>query len=738
MNRFAYLATGQAIRMLSGFSEAEVNLHGTENIPRGSIIFVVNHFTRIETLLMPFHIYQLTKVPVWSLADFTLFEGPMRGYLDSVGVVSTKDPHRDLLIVKSLLTGEANWIIYPEGEMVKDKMIVEATRFMITTAGGKRPPHSGAAVLALRTEFYRQRLARMAELNPAEAERLKELFQIDSLEPVLNRNTWIVPVNITYYPIRAHENALSRLASRLVKDLSARAQEEIMTEGTLLLSDTDIDIRFGAPISIKEYLVPPIDRDIVSPRRIDFDDPLPSRAKILRVAVGIMHRYMDAIYSMTTVNHDHLFASMLRVVPLLKMNEDNLRRRVFLVVAEHLEQTGVHLHRSLRTNQSSLLTDDRFHKYRDFIRLAMDTGIVRTEGKDLFKDMSKFSSPFDFNRARIDNPVAVIANEVIPLKHLQKKIEAIAWMAPFQLRHRIAVYLQKKGEKEFAEDYAAFFAKGESKPQEIGAPRLIRGKSHELGVVLLHGFMAAPYEMKELADYLGRRGVWVYVPRVKGHGTSAPDLATRTSRDWLESVDEAYVMMSNICRRVVVGGFSFGGGLALDLAARVPEVAGVFAVCPPMRLQDLSSRFAQAADLWNRLMDMAHYASAKKEFVEISLEHPQINYARLPISGISEMERFMAALVPKLTGIRIPALVVQSLGDPVVDPAGSRSLFEGLASEEKEYLAFDFDRHGILLDAGAERVHAAVADFVERVSTGEPVRQKKSQSAEHLPVQKPA
>ncbi|MCM2359441.1 MAG: alpha/beta fold hydrolase [Geobacteraceae bacterium] len=728
MNRFAYLATGRAIRMLSDLSAAAVNLHGTENIPDGSLIFVVNHFTRIETVLMPLHIYQLTKVPVWSLADFTLFKGPLARFFDTIGVVSTRDPDRDLLMVKSLLTGEANWIIYPEGEMVKDKRIVETTRSLFARAGGKRPPHTGAAVLALRTEFYRQRLVMMAETNPAEARRLMELYRIDSLAPVLARQTWIVPVNLTYYPLRARENALSNLASRLVNDLSPGALEELMTEGTMLLSGVDIDMRFGAPISVRECLeCPPIDQDILARRRIDFDDPIPSRRKMRRVALDLMQRYMEAIYGMTTVNHDHLFASMLRVLPFARIDEENLRRRVFLATTANLEQTGVHLHRSLRSSQVSLLTDDRFNKYRDFITLALETGIVRRRGKTLIKDKSKFTSVFEFHRARTDQPVAVIANEVIPLKELQRKIRAVAWLAPFLLRRRIADYLTTKGAADFAADYEAFFAAGESKPREIGAPLLIKGSSRELGVLLMHGFLAAPREVQELADYLGRRGVWVYVPRLKGHGTSPADLATRTCQEWIESVDEGYALLNNICRRVVVGGFSLGGGLALDLAARVNGVAGVFAVSPPISLQDISSRFAPAIDLWNRLMKLAHYDLARKEFVEITPEHPWINYGRLPVAGVRELERFMAALEAKLPAIRTPALVIQSSHDPIVNPAGSRRLYERLGSREKDYLLFDRARHGILLGEGAEEVHAAIGAFVERLRKGLPAGEKSAE-----------
>jgi 1-acyl-sn-glycerol-3-phosphate acyltransferase len=73
MNNSAYLATGKVIALMQGLSRIKVITHGKESIPTGSIIFVVNHFTRIETLLLPYHIYTQTRVPVWSLADQKFF-----------------------------------------------------------------------------------------------------------------------------------------------------------------------------------------------------------------------------------------------------------------------------------------------------------------------------------------------------------------------------------------------------------------------------------------------------------------------------------------------------------------------------------------------------------------------------------------------------------------------------------------------------------------------------------------
>lgn len=717
MNRHAYLATGHVIALMEALSKAKVNIHGRENIPDGSLIFVVNHFTRIETFLLPYHIYHLTHRPVWSLANPDMFSGAFGQLLEAVGAVSTKTPDRDRVIVKSLLTGEANWIIFPEGCMVKDKVFVEHARYAVSCAGGRRPPHTGAATLALRTEFYRQRLRRLSSELTGEAHRLQQLFGIEDVTPVLSGNTYIVPVNITYYPLRAKENALSRLADIFLGQLAQRYHEELLTEGAMVLEGVDIDIRFGRPIEPGECLsCGPIEQDIFSRKQIDFDDRLPSRQAMRREAYRLMQRYMTAIYDHTTVNHDHLFASLLRSLPFSRFTEESFRRRAFLL-ASSVALSGLYRHQSLETGQAALLTDDRHHKFREFLSLALETGAMRREGALLVKDSAKFSSPLDLNRARIDNPIGVMANEVLPLKMLQKEVVLTAWLPSMLVTLQVHKRLLAKAAQEFEADYQTFFRTGESKARDTGRPYLIKGRSRRMGVVLVHGFLAAPRELSELADYLGKQGLWVVVVRLKGHGTSPDDLALRNGDDWRESIDGSYAALNMVCKKVVVVGFSFGGGLALDCAARNRNVAGVVAVCPPLWLQDFFTRFAPSLDIWNRLMTTVHYQKGKREFLEIAPEHPDINYHRVPVAGLVALEQFMKELEIQLPNISTPVLIMQSRYDPVVDPEGTRLLFNRLGSLKKEYRLYDFARHGILMGEGAGKVHTAIGEFIEMIGS---------------------
>ena len=300
-----------------------------------------------------------------------------------------------------------------------------------------------------------------------------------------------------------------------------------------------------------------------------------------------------------------------------------------------------------------------------------------------------------------------------PSSRIKRQARWLARLPEMLVRRRVVGALLHQATDQFDADYLRFRLPDESKHHDVGAPLLLKGRSRRTGIVLVHGFLAAPREMLELATYLHGKGYWVYCLRLRGHGTSPEDLAARKGCDWVESVDLGYALMSSLCTRVVVGGFSFGGGLALDCAARMAGLAGVFAVSPPFRLQSLSSRFASTVIAWNRLMDTIHCHGAAKEYFKISPERPSINYARVPIAALAELERFMKNLVPRLANVKTPTLLVQGLADPVVNPEVTALMFNRIGTGRKHYLPFDFGRHGILCGERSENVHAAIAAFIE-------------------------
>jgi esterase/lipase/1-acyl-sn-glycerol-3-phosphate acyltransferase len=714
MNYSAYLATGKMIALMQSLSKINVRVHNKESVPKGSIIFVVNHFTRIETLLLPYHIYINTHVPVWSLADQSLFEGPLSGILGKVGAVSTRNPDRDRLIVKSLLTGEANWIIFPEGRMVKDKETASNHTFFNLHHDKRKSTHTGAATLALRAEFYRKRLRHLRVENPAEAERLQKMFEIDELAPVLAGKTWIVPINLTYYPLRARENVLSTLANRFAGGLSERLREELLTEGTMFFDGVDIDIRFGQAIPASESLATSrIRQDIFSLRQINFDDRLPSLPAMRFEATALMKRFMSAIYRMTTVNHDHLFSSLLKALPFSTISEEDFRRRVFLLTDLVPDKTLVFCHQSLETPQVALLTDDRYHKYRDFLELARETGIVHHRKGFLVKFSANFSADSEFQRIRIDNPLRVAANEVQPLTWLKRQVRLLAWLPEILIRHRVVDVLLRQVAAQYEADYSRFYRAGESKERTVGAPLLLKGTSRRVGIVLVHGFLAAPREMLELAAHLNGKGYWVYCVRLRGHGTASGDLAIRGGDDWIESADIGYALMSSICRRVVMGGFSFGGGLALGCAARIPHLAGVFAVSPPFQLRNVAARFAGAVTSWNKFMDAVQLSGVTKEYIDSIPERPLINYTRIPVAALLALELYMKALEPRLKGISVPTLMIQGLRDPLVNDEATEYLFNDIGTKQKKYVTYDLGRHGILAGDGSGQVHETIAGFID-------------------------
>jgi len=719
MNRSAYFTTGFAIKTLSRLSKADIVIHDKENIPSGQTIFVINHFTRVETLLLPYLIYSLTDKPVWSLADASLFKGGLGKFFDLVGVVSTRDPKRDELIVKSLLTGEANWIIFPEGSMVKTKKIMSNGKFMIPHPDGTHAPRTGAAALALKSDLYRKYILGLTESSISQVWSVLESLGIENLDEIKTQSTTIVPVNLTYYPIRSIDNIASTLAAKLVKDIPERMVEEIMTEGTMLLSGVDLDIRFGKPIKIEEFIDPEwLKKDMVRDGVESYSLSAELKEKMRRPAYDIMQQYMRDIYAMTTVNHEHLYASLLRKCPFKRIKESDFRRRAFYAASliSDRENGGreFFLHKSLKGSQAHLLTDDRFRKYENFLQLAIEKGVIQKDGGYLLWDRSKLSRPLNYHKGRIDNPIEIMANEVEPLTWLQDLLRSLVWQPTFLLKILLARYLIKKELTSYKRACTMHMPFHKTGSIPLGAPFLLPALRRKVGVVLVHSYLAVPEEVRGLADHLRQQGFWVYAPRLPGHGTSAEDLAERKYQEWQEAVERGFVLLNNICDHVILGGVAAGGSIALNLAARIPEVAGVFAICPPFKLSDYSVNFMPAIDVWNRMLSKVK-GEGNEQFLDFSHGNPHVNYQKSPVAGVKEVGEFLESAEKKYNTIRQPALIIQADKNPVVDPGGSKKIYETIESNRKEYCLMSFDRHILVTGDKAGMVQRKISNFIKRI-----------------------
>ena len=711
MNRSAYLTTGLAIKALSRLTKADIAVYGKENIPAGPTIFVMNHFTRLETIILPNYIYELTGKPAYSLAASSLFHGGLDKFFDLVGVISTADPQRDELILQSLLAGNANWIIFPEGSMVKTKKIVDGGKYMIAHPDGRREPRTGAASLALRAELFRRQLAQKEAESPGLSNWMLDLLRVKSFSEVAQEPTTIVPVNLTYCPIRAAENIALDIASKLVKDMSPRMVEEIMTEGTMLLSGVDIDIRFGKPVPISDYLSDAwLDSEFNG-----FTVSQGVKNEMKTTSYSVMQRYMDAIYNMTTVNHEHLFATFLRLYPYKKLLESEFKRRVFYaasLIGDKGQGLDISLHKSLEENQAHLLTDDRYRKYEEFLQLAIEKGVVRKEGGYLVRDRSKLSVPLSFHRGRINNPIEVMANEIEPLKHLQSLIKSIAWQPDILIKYSAGRYLYKKDKDLYLRDCEKYGRLGDAGGKCAGRPFLLQGL-RRTGVVLVHSYLALPKEVENIAHALRKSGFWVYAVRLPGHGTSAADLAKRHYQEWIEAVENGYALMSSFCKEVVVGGVGVGGNLSLDLAGRVKDIKGAFAICSPFALKNYSTNFMPGRDVWDRILNKLKRGETQEKYLEFSHGNSLINYVENPVDGIRELGEYLDSVENSYKDISQPVLIIQADGNPVVDPRGSQKVYGRVGSSEKEFCLLSSGHHVLINGEDASKVVGKIVAFVQ-------------------------
>jgi esterase/lipase/1-acyl-sn-glycerol-3-phosphate acyltransferase len=675
------------IYLIKKLSGAHITSSG-EAIPEAPVLFLANHFTRFETVIVPYLLFSRHQRISRSLADDTFFAGWMGEYLRLIGAVSDKNKEKDCIILDSMLSGSADWIIYPEGNMVKNKQIIfKQGEFHIHTKSYKGHVHTGAAVLALKSEIMRERIKQTHD--EAAILRFCKAHRMNRSKAEEHVHLHIVPLSITYYPIRPGESRLLLFIDRWMNLRGTRFFEELEVEINLLMK-ANIHLHFGKPISVKSYL----DAYLAEHGGSIGDDALADR--LIRTQRKVLTTdIMREVYGNMQINFDHLFILSLVTMPMLKVSPDHLKKLIYKNARELRERKELNLHPELQTRLFHLILDRNYAPFLSAIKLAQAQKILyRDSDGDYLFDKSLLEKAYDFHKIRVKDTLQVILNEIRWQEKIVAEAEANAKLSEQALRVDNFEYLKAIDRDHYEKEFLAYHPVPPP-PDSIGASRIFFDPKNRAGLVFSHGYLSVPAALEAMGRYLFARGINVYLPRLSGHGTDPEALKNVTAEAWESDFERAFTAMRQACDTVFIGGFSTGGLLAL-LHAAAYDVDGVIVVNTALKLNDLQVNYVVTTlNVFNEMIEYLH-ARGIKEWIENDSEVSDMNYPKHPLSSVAEVESLMNKTRKALPGVKAPLLIIQGDRDPTVNPKSADLIYHGVSTTDKELMLIPRTEHNIL------------------------------------------
>ena len=227
----------------------------------------------------------------------------------------------------------------------------------------------------------------------------------------------------------------------------------------------------------------------------------------------------------------------------------------------------------------------------------------------------------------------------------------------------------------------------------------------EPGVLLIHGFLTVPGEMRPLGEHLAAAGMTVSGIRLRGHGTQPEDLAKASWRDWLADVEAGLAELRQHCTRVCLAGLSLGGALALHAAAHnAVERVVTFSAPDSALARHPLLRLAKAGS------GIVHYIpKIGSDVREPEARRAHFTYTRVPLHAVCQIAALMETIDAHLSQVAAPTLLVQARHDLVIPTKTPQRIAARLGGPSRIFwvehgghtVVMDYDREAVFAQAQA-------------------------------------
>ncbi len=235
--------------------------------------------------------------------------------------------------------------------------------------------------------------------------------------------------------------------------------------------------------------------------------------------------------------------------------------------------------------------------------------------------------------------------------------------------------------------------------------------------LMVHGYTSTPDDFKSLAkDINANFGDYVYVPRLKGHGTKPSDLLGLSFRNWSNQVKEDYDLLNKKCSSINLVGFSLGGSLVLDIEESTSFNRGrIFLISPLIKLRYKFWNILSKETIIKNFADIIVFTK-KISPAQINSEkglRDFIGYRNFPLQPLKNSFSEIENTRRNLYKINKPILIQHSKNDDSTDILSSRIIFSEVSTSKnrKQIVVFNKSNHVLLKDYDKERVIENIINF---------------------------
>tara|TARA_B100000131_G_C17940645_1_gene542157 strand:- start:75 stop:830 length:756 start_codon:yes stop_codon:yes gene_type:complete len=211
------------------------------------------------------------------------------------------------------------------------------------------------------------------------------------------------------------------------------------------------------------------------------------------------------------------------------------------------------------------------------------------------------------------------------------------------------------------------------------------------GVYIVHGFSSTTFEVKELAEFLGKEGYHTIAKNLPGHGLTAEDCNRMKYNDWFYHIKEDLAKLSSESEKLYIIGGSMGAVLSLYASSIFP-LNGCIVGGTVLKFKNPFT-----VNIINRFLCRFVKIREKKKQASRELRNSIkfYGYKQYPLLALNEFRKMNKIVIKNLSKIKCPTLIIHSNNDRLSLKNNVDLVYNNISSQKKEKIYVENAHHNL-------------------------------------------